>query len=248
MAPLDNSCSAIEIVEWPRPKICIGIDRTLLDNVQRALDAPIEIMDDDNDATTQISNKRPSRTQMNRVQPAKKPRVTFAETSSSTRTTNATNNSNRTSPVTSHQQRRNNFLQWHVIEVGKVQHAHQNGPPRMPGGVDEYAGRKTVRQWLDAEQKYKKDVKKIRVPVYKDADRLIARPGAVEAKINLTRIPNQRGAPICKLHDQLLIEIFKHCSHIQTLSTVVTVCHQWRRLGLDPIVASNYSTSIHMVH
>ena len=111
-----------------------------------------------------------------------------------------------------------------------------------------YRGRKTVKQWLDAEKKYKKDVKKIKVPVYKDADRLIARPGAVEANINLTRVRNQCGAPINKSHDQLLIEIFKRCSHIQTLSTVVTVCHQWRRLGLDPIVVSNYNISIHMVH
>lgn len=102
-----------------------------------------------------------------------------------------------------------------------------------------YRGRKTVKEWLQAESKYKKDVKQTRVPVYKSGDRQIARIGAEEADIDLTPEGKQHGAPIGKLPDQLLSLIFQQCSHIQTLSTVVTVCRQWRRAGLDPFVVSS---------
>lgn len=101
-----------------------------------------------------------------------------------------------------------------------------------------YRGRKTVSEWLKAESKYKKDVKQTRVPLYKSGDRQIARIGAVEADIDLTPEGKQHDAPIGILPDQLLILIFQRCSHIQTLSTVVTVCRQWRRAGLDPSVVS----------
>lgn len=51
--------------------------------------------------------------------------------------TTSASSSNSTQPTAS--QRSDNLLRMHMIELGPVQHAHQSGPPRMPGGVDEYA-------------------------------------------------------------------------------------------------------------
>lgn len=42
-APMPTACSAVELLKWPQPKLCIAIEKRFLDKVKRARESPIEV-------------------------------------------------------------------------------------------------------------------------------------------------------------------------------------------------------------